>query len=194
MKPGMDRALGRTWIITLVMAVALLVNITYVQGFEAQDLRDDSLNARRFEDRFKIDRGPIVADGERLAWSQKVDDERYQRHYKDGPVFAPITGYFSVFSQTGLEDAENHFLDGSDDRLATSNFIDKLIGKHVPGGTVEATVDVDAQRVAYRALQASGARRAAAWSSTPPPARSSSWRPRRPTTRTTCRRSTARGP
>lgn len=162
MKPGMDRALGRTWIITLVMALALLVNITYVQGFEAQDLRDDSLNARQFEDRFKIDRGPIVADGERLAWSRKVDDERYQRHYKDGPVFAPITGYFSVFSQTGLEDAENHFLDGSDDRLATSNFIDKLIGKHVPGGTVEATVDVDAQRVAYRALQASGARRAAA--------------------------------
>src|SRR3954469_21702306 len=99
MKPGMDRAVGRAWVITLVMSIALLVNITYVQGFKAQSLRDDSLNARQFENRFKIDRGPIVADGERLAWSEKTDDDRYQRHYQDGPAFAPVTGYFSVFSQ-----------------------------------------------------------------------------------------------
>jgi cell division protein FtsI/penicillin-binding protein 2 len=162
MMPGMDRAVGRIWVITLVLVIGLLANITYVQGFEAQDLRDDSLNARQFEDRFKIDRGPIVADGERLAWSEKAGDERYQRRYKDGAAFAPITGYFSVFAQTGLEDAENHFLDGSDDRLATSDFVDKLIGKHVPGGTVEATVDVKAQQVAYDALRSSGARRGAA--------------------------------
>ncbi|MFB4310886.1 penicillin-binding transpeptidase domain-containing protein [Actinomadura sp. GTD37] len=162
MKPGIDRALGRTWVLALVMAVALMANITYVQGFEAQDLRDDSLNARRFEDRFKIDRGPIVADGLRLAWSERLDDGRYQRHYRDGPAFAPVTGYFSVFSQTGLEEAGNHFLDGTDDRLATSNFVDKLVGNHVPGGTVASTVDVKAQRVAYEALASGGARRAAA--------------------------------
>ncbi|SNS38477.1 cell elongation-specific peptidoglycan D,D-transpeptidase [Actinomadura meyerae] len=162
MKPGLDRALGRTWVVALVMAIALMANITYVQGFQAQDLRDDSLNARQFEDRFKIDRGPIVAGGERLAWSRKLDDGRYQRHYKDGKVFAPVTGYFSVFSQTGLESAANHFLDGTDDRLATTNFVDKLVGNHVPGGTVEATIDVGAQRAAYTALASSGARRAAA--------------------------------
>jgi peptidoglycan glycosyltransferase len=162
MRPGIDRSVAATWVVTLVMFIALMANITYVQGFRAQELRDDPLNARQFEDRFKIDRGPIVADGERLAWSEEAGDDRYQRHYRDGPVFAPITGYFSVFSQTGLESAANHFLDGTDDRLATSNFIDKLIGKHVPGGTVEATVDVNAQRVAYEALKSSGARRAAA--------------------------------
>ncbi|WP_141577602.1 penicillin-binding protein 2 [Actinomadura sp. WMMA1423] len=162
MRPGIDRALARTWVITLLLVLALLVNVTYVQGFQAQGLRDDSLNARQFEDRFKIDRGPIVARGERLAWSDQVDGDRFQRRYKDGAVFAPITGYFSVFSQTGLEEAENHFLDGTDARLATSNLVDKLIGKHVPGGTVEATVDPDAQRAAYEALKAGGARRGAA--------------------------------
>ncbi|WP_433468003.1 penicillin-binding transpeptidase domain-containing protein [Spirillospora sp. CA-128828] len=144
------------------MSIALLVNITYVQGFKAQSLRDDSLNARQFENRFKIDRGPIVADGERLAWSEKTGDDRYQRHYQDGPAFAPVTGYFSVFSQTGLEDAENHFLDGTDPRLKATSIVDKLIGNPVPGGTVEATVDVNAQRVAHDALTSSGARRAAA--------------------------------
>lgn len=162
MRPGIDRAVGRAWVVTLVMVIALMANITFVQGFQAQELRDDALNARRLDDRFKIDRGPIVADGERLAWSEKIDDERYRRRYKDGPAFAPVTGYFSVFAQTGLEDAENHFLDGTDDRLATSNLVDKLIGKHVPGGTVEATVDVKAQRAAYDALKGAGARRAAA--------------------------------
>ncbi|TDC50065.1 hypothetical protein E1281_22490 [Actinomadura sp. KC345] len=162
MEPGTDRALARTWVVTLVMVVALMANITYVQGFEAQDLRDDSDNARRLDDRFKIDRGPIVADGERLAWSEKADDERYRRRYRNGPVFAPVTGYFSVFAQTGLEEAANHFLDGTDDRLATSNLMDKIIGRHVPGGTVEATVDVRAQHAAYEALAGSGVRRAAA--------------------------------
>ncbi|TDD72528.1 penicillin-binding transpeptidase domain-containing protein [Actinomadura rubrisoli] len=163
MRPGIDRAVGRTWIVALVMIIALMVNITYVQGFEAQDLRDDSLNARQFQDRNKIDRGPIVADGERLAWSEALPGgKKYQRRYRQSPVFAPITGYFSPFSQTGLENAENHILDGTDPRLATTNLVDKLIGKHVPGGTVEATVDVKAQRAAYEALQGSGARRAAA--------------------------------
>ncbi|NDU77775.1 hypothetical protein GWI34_34965 [Actinomadura sp. DSM 109109] len=162
MKPGIDRAVGRTWVITLILILALLVNVTYVQGFQAQNLRDDPLNARQFEDRFKIDRGPIVAGGERLAWSERVGDDRFQRRYKDGAAFAPVTGYFSVFSQSGLEDAENHFLDGTDDRLATSNLVDKLIGKHVPGGTVEATVDPGAQRAAYAALSSAGARRGAA--------------------------------
>ncbi|RFS85761.1 hypothetical protein D0T12_12305 [Actinomadura spongiicola] len=162
MRPGIDRAVGRAWLLTLVLLIALMANITYVQGFEAQNLRDDPNNARRLDDRFKIERGPIVADGERLAWSEKIDDERYRRRYKDGPAFAPVTGYFSVFSQTGLEEAENHFLDGTDDRLATSNLVDKLIGRPVPGGTVEATVDVGAQRVAYDALRSAGARRAAA--------------------------------
>ncbi|QXJ24859.1 hypothetical protein AGRA3207_006267 [Actinomadura graeca] len=163
MRPGIDRAVGRTWVISLVMIIALLVNVTYVQGFAAQDLRDDSLNARQYEDRNKIDRGPIVADGQRLAWSEPVDGgEKYRRRYKQGTVFSPVTGYFSPFSQTGLENAANHVLDGTDPRLATTSFVDKLLGKHVPGGTVEATVDVAAQQAAYEALQASGARRAAA--------------------------------
>ncbi|MGW2313715.1 penicillin-binding transpeptidase domain-containing protein [Actinomadura luteofluorescens] len=162
MEPGIDRAVARIWVITLLLILALLVNVTYVQGFQAQGLRDDPLNARQFEDRFKIDRGPIVAGGERLAWSEQVGDDRFQRRYKDGAAFAPVTGYFSVFSQTGLEESGNHFLDGTDPRLATTNLVDKLIGKHVPGGTVVSTIDPDAQRAAYEALRSSGARRGAA--------------------------------
>ncbi|MFG1999334.1 penicillin-binding transpeptidase domain-containing protein [Spirillospora sp. NPDC048911] len=159
----MDKAVRRTWIVALLMGLALMVNVTYVQGFEYQDLRDDSHNARQFDDRNKIERGPIVAGGQKLAWSEKVKDEKtYRRRYWNSEVFAPITGYFSVFSQSALENAENHFLDGTDPRLATSNFLDKLLGRKTPGGSVETTINLKAQQTAYTALKSSGARRGAA--------------------------------
>ncbi|RFU37356.1 hypothetical protein DZF91_33270 [Actinomadura logoneensis] len=157
-----NKALRWTWVITLVMVLALLVNITYVQGFQAQSLRDDPLNTRQFADRDAIARGPIVAGGERIAWSDAVAKNRYQRRYKDSEVFSPVTGYFSKFSQTQLESSENHILDGTDARLKTTSLVDRILGRKVPGGTVETTVDPAAQRAAYQALAGSGARRAAA--------------------------------
>ena len=160
---GIDKAVRRTWIVSLLMVFALMVNVTYVQGFAAQSLRDDPLNARQYEDRDKIERGPIIAGGERLAWSEPVaGGRRYQRRYRESEIFAPVTGYFSRFSQTGLENAANHVLDGTDPRLATTDLINKIIGRRVPGGTVVATIDPDAQRIAHAALRRSGARRAAA--------------------------------
>ncbi|MEU5878091.1 penicillin-binding transpeptidase domain-containing protein [Spirillospora sp. NPDC047279] len=159
----MNTAVGRTWILSLLMVLALIANVTYIQGFRAQELRDDPLNARQYEGRHRVERGPIVAGGRRLAWSEQVgDSETYRRRYWNSEVFSPVTGYFSLFSQSALENAENHFLDGSDPRLVTTSFINKLLGKQTPGGTVEATVDVEAQQAAYSALRASGARRAAA--------------------------------
>ncbi|WP_067481719.1 penicillin-binding transpeptidase domain-containing protein [Actinomadura hibisca] len=158
----MDKSLRRTWVVTLVMVLALMANVTYVQGFRAQALRDDPLNARQYADRMTLARGPIVAGGERLAWSEPAAGKRYQRRYRQSEIFAPVTGYFSLFSQSGLESAENHILDGTDARLAATNLVDKILGRKVAGGTVEATIVPDAQRTAYNALAGSGSRRAAA--------------------------------
>ncbi|MBW8486053.1 penicillin-binding transpeptidase domain-containing protein [Actinomadura parmotrematis] len=162
MADGMGRAVRRTWVVSLVMVLALMANITYVMGFNAQNLRDDRHNARQYEDRNTTDRGPITAGGVQLAWSTETSGGKYQRHYRESTVFSPVTGYFSLFSQTGLESAANHVLDGTDPRLATTSLVDRILGRHVPGGSVEATVDPAAQRAAYSALRASGARRAAA--------------------------------
>ncbi|MFC5186127.1 penicillin-binding transpeptidase domain-containing protein [Actinomadura harenae] len=159
---GTNKALRWTWVVTLVFVLALMANITYVQGFQAQSLRDDPLNTRQYVNRDTIDRGPIVAGGERIAWSDAVAKGRYQRHYKDSAAFSPVTGYFSMYSQTQLEGSENHILDGTDSRLSTTSLIDRLLGRKVPGGTVETSVNPAAQRAAYQALAASGARRAAA--------------------------------
>jgi penicillin-binding protein A len=163
----MNKSLAWTWGATLLLILALLANVTYLQGFEARNLRDDPLNARRYDDRFLIDRGPILAGGERLAWSERSGESdggraRYLRRYLEGPVFAPVTGYFSRFSDSGLERAEIDFLDGTDPRLAVTSFVDRIIGKPVRGGTVEATVDPQAQRIAYADLSESTSLRAAA--------------------------------
>ncbi|MFC4906253.1 penicillin-binding transpeptidase domain-containing protein [Actinomadura gamaensis] len=159
---GTNRALRWTWVITLLMVLALMANVTYVQGFEAQSLRDDPQNTRQYSNRDAIARGPIVAGGERIAWSDAVAKNKYQRRYKDSETFSPITGYFSMFSQTQLESSENHVLDGSDPRLKTTSLMDRILGRKVPGGTVETTINPRAQRAAYQALAGSGGRRAAA--------------------------------
>ncbi|WP_018655292.1 penicillin-binding transpeptidase domain-containing protein [Actinomadura flavalba] len=158
---GTDKALRRTWLVTLVMILALLANVTYVQGFQAGELRDDALNSRQYQNRNRVQRGPIVAGGVRLAWSEPAGDGRYVRRYRESETFAPVTGHFSLFTQTALENAENHILDGSDPRLVTTSLLDRVLGRKIPGGTVETTIRPDAQRAAYAVLRDSGARRGA---------------------------------
>ena len=44
------------------------------------------------------------------------DAQQYLRVYKNGPMYAPVTGYFSsVYGATGIERAEDDVLNGSDD-------------------------------------------------------------------------------
>ena len=43
----------------------------------------------------------------------KNGDGEYQRYYPDGPLYAPVTGYDSVFGKTGIEEAENKYLTGT---------------------------------------------------------------------------------
>jgi len=71
-------------------------------------------------------------------------------------VYAPVTGYDSLFSQTGIELAENKELSGSDPALAVHNLIDLITGKPKKGATVQLTVNSVAQQAAYQALKAQG--------------------------------------
>ncbi len=162
----MDKALRRTAVLSVLLLLALMVNVTYVQGFKAQSLRDSPLNNRQFADQYIQDRGPIMAGTTRIAYSKKSGTSNgktvYQRVYPDGAVFAPVTGYFAAYSKTGLELAEDSMLNGTDTRLKLHNLFDEIAGKQPPGATVRATIDPKAQRAAYQALAASTTRRAAA--------------------------------
>ena len=154
----MNRALRRISIAVLVMFVLLLINVNYLQGFAPASLATKPNNARAFEAQFQYQRGNIVTvDGVTIAESTPSHDiYKYQRSYPHGPVYAPVTGYDTLYSQTGIEAAKNSLLSGNDSSLAVRNVVDLLTGKKRRGANVTVTINSAAQTAAYNALAALG--------------------------------------
>ena len=153
----MNRALFRLSLACLAMFVLLLLNVNYVQAFEAGTLATKAGNARTFDQQFQYQRGAIVAGGIKVAESRLIKGtNEYRRYYPYGPVYAPVTGYDSIYSATGIEAAQDKELAGTDPRLAVHNLIGLLTGKPKLGATVFLTISPKAQLAAYQALKASG--------------------------------------
>ena len=154
----MNRALRRVSLICLVLFVLLLVNVNYVQGFEASSLATKPGNGRTFSASLQFQRGSIVTADQKIVAYSKMNKNfgEYQRHYSFGKMYAPVTGYDTLYSQTGIEQAENKDLAGTDPALEVHNLIDLISGKPKKGATVELTVNSVAQQAAWNALKASG--------------------------------------
>ncbi len=149
----MNRAILRISLACLAMFVLLLLNVNYVQAFETTKLAGESGNTRIFNQQFSFQRGTILAGNLKIAESQLVKGtDIYKRVYPYGQVYAPVTGYDSIYGQSGIEQAENSMLDGSDPRLAVRNFTALLTGKQKQGATVQLTISPVAQQAAYNAL------------------------------------------
>ncbi len=157
----MNRALRRISIAVLVMFLLLLININYLQGFEPASLAGKTGNSRAFyAAQNQYQRGNIVtSDGVTIATSKPSssnDSIKYQRVYPLGPEFAPVTGYDTLYSQTGIELAENSLLSGNDSALDVRKVIDLITGKTTKGATVQVTINSVAQAAAYDALKTLG--------------------------------------
>ena len=157
----MNRALRRISIAVLVMFLLLLININYLQGFEPASLASKTGNSRAFyAAQNQYQRGNIVtSDGVTIATSKPSssnDSIKYQRVYPLGPEFAPVTGYDTLYSQTGIELAENSLLSGNDSALDVRKVIDLITGKTTKGATVQVTINSVAQAAAYDALKTLG--------------------------------------
>ncbi len=151
----MNRALRRISIAVLVMFVLLLVNVNYLQGFEPASLATKPGNARAFEAQFQYQRGNIVtSDNVTIAESVPSGDiYKYKRVYPQGPEYAPITGYDTLYGESGIEYYENSVLNGSDSSLTVRNFIDLITGKQRRGANVTLTINAKAQNAAWNALK-----------------------------------------
>jgi len=154
-----NRALRRISLACLVMFVLLLINVNYLQGFQATSLASDKGNIRSFDQQYQYQRGSIsTADGVTIAKSRPVKGVyKYQRYYPFGPVYAPVTGYDSLYSATGIEQAEDKLLSGTDPKLTVRNLIDLITGKPRQGASVRLTINSKAQQAAYTALKATEA-------------------------------------
>ncbi len=117
----------------------------------------DPRNSRTMILRFDEPRGQVrLRDGTVVAVSDPVADQRfaYRRVYPQGPVYAPATGYISLYRTTGIEGAEDGSLTGEDPRVRVRALL-KDIDR---GATVTLTLDSRAQKAAYDGLAATGKR------------------------------------
>jgi penicillin-binding protein A len=157
-----NRALRRISIAVLAMFLLLLINVNYLQGFAPASLASKPGNSRAFyAAQNQYERGSIVtSDGVTIAGSKlstnPSDNIKYQRYYPKGPEYAPVTGYDTIYSQTGIEAAEDSLLSGNDSALDVRKVIDLITGKTTKGATVQVTINSKAQDAAWNALQALG--------------------------------------
>ncbi|MDD2858708.1 MAG: penicillin-binding transpeptidase domain-containing protein [Candidatus Nanopelagicales bacterium] len=152
----MNRPIRRVAAVLAVLLIALIANVTVIQVFRASDYRDRPGNQRQLLEQYDRERGPILVAADPAARSVDTGDTlRYQRVYSNGPLYAPITGFYSlVYGATGLERTENKILNGSSDLLFVDRTKQLFAGRQIQGGAVSTTIDPLAQVAAFTGLGA----------------------------------------
>ncbi|MDG9710360.1 peptidoglycan D,D-transpeptidase FtsI family protein [Streptomyces sp. DH10] len=155
----MNKPLRRIAVFCGLLVLALLIRDNWIQYVQADELRTDKNNRRVTIERYASPRGDIIVDGKPITGSAETSgsDFKFKRTYKNGPMWAPVTGYASqAFGATQLESIEDGILTGNDDRLFFRNTLDMLTGKKQEGGNVVTTLNAAAQKAAYDGLKKQG--------------------------------------
>ncbi|MEU2391552.1 penicillin-binding transpeptidase domain-containing protein [Streptomyces sp. NPDC007369] len=150
----MNKTIRRASVFCLLLVLALLLRVTWVQAYQGQALADNENNRRNLIGQYENPLGNIIVGGEAITGSVKTGgkDFGYKRTYVDGPLYAPLTGFSSqAFGTSMLEGVYKKILNGSDDRLKT--VMDLITNKRASPGNVLTTVDKGVQKAAYDALQ-----------------------------------------
>jgi peptidoglycan glycosyltransferase len=149
------RWLGVVMVICFALVIVQLANIQFRQ---ANALANSPTNPRNAIKKFDNARGTITAfDGTVLAKSVKINSSskirNYEREYSDGPLYAGITGYDSIFYGTsGIEFEYNQYLQAH--AQPPKNFSQLLFDKPPSEpDNVTLTVDPTLQAAAMQALQ-----------------------------------------
>lgn len=158
----MNKPLRRIAIFCGLLVFTLLLRDNWLQYVKADSLADADDNRRVAIARYSVPRGDIIVDGVPITGSKETDtsglnDLKYKRTYKDGPMWAPVTGYASqAYGATQLENLDDKILTGNDDRLFFRNTLDMITGKPKQGGNVVTTLNAAAQKAAFDGLKGHG--------------------------------------
>ncbi|MFF8424911.1 peptidoglycan D,D-transpeptidase FtsI family protein [Streptomyces sp. NPDC016566] len=150
----MARYIRHAWAFCALLLAALLVNAARVQVVQAGSYDANPANRRATIARYQQPRGDILVGGEPVTGSNDTGEQlRYERAYRDGPLYAPVTGFASqMYGSTFLEDTEDGVLSGTDPLLSPFPLWNDLTRGSGPGGDVVTTIDRNAQRAAYQGL------------------------------------------
>ncbi|MFG2723921.1 peptidoglycan D,D-transpeptidase FtsI family protein [Streptomyces canus] len=161
----MNKPLRRIAIFCGLLVLTLLLRDNWLQYVKADSLKDDPKNRRVLIARYATPRGDIIVDGKSITGHAETTsgDFKYKRTYKDGAMWAPVTGFVSQsYGANQLESLEDGILTGNDDRLFFRNTLDMLTGKPKEGGNVVTTLNAAAQKAAYNGLKKQGGKGAVA--------------------------------
>ncbi|KPC65396.1 peptidoglycan D,D-transpeptidase FtsI family protein [Streptomyces chattanoogensis] len=151
----MNKPLRRVAIFCGLLVLALLIRVNWVQFVQGDELKNDPHNRRVAIERYSMPRGNIIVDGKPVTGSTTTDsgDFKYKRTYKNGKMWAPVTGYASqAFDANQLEKLNDGILSGTDDKLFFSRTVDMFTGGNKRGGNVVTTLDAKAQKAAFEGL------------------------------------------
>lgn len=150
----MNEPIRRLSVVSLVMFLALMMAASIIQVLDAQELNSDPRNVRTLYREFGDFRGPIIVDGEAVAYSRPVNSPfNYQRTYTEPTLYSHAIGYYSiVYGRSGIEQTNNQLLSGSADALFWSRLSDLFAGREQEGASVELTLSADMQRAAVEAM------------------------------------------
>ena len=148
----MDVQIRRLGIALLALFVLLFAQLNNLQFRQASRLSNDPRNTRAIVIDFSRERGRILAaDGTVLADSVPTDDTfKRLRRYPEGPLYAPVLGYFSF--NYGSDGAERAFSSELAGRKVTINNLDDLLSATPQTNDVTLTIQPAVQKAAAAAL------------------------------------------
>ncbi|MCB5165117.1 penicillin-binding protein 2 [Streptomyces bambusae] len=137
-----------------LLLAALWVNAVRVQVTEAGALDGNPANKRASIARYAKPRGDILVDGAPVTGSRDSGQLlRFERTYRNGPLYAPVTGFASqVYGTSFVERAEDAVLSGTDPGLSLIPLWNDVLRRRPPGGNAATTVRASVQRAAYAGL------------------------------------------
>ncbi len=152
----MTKEIRRLSLVMLFMFLALFASTSYIQVIGAGELSAHPENRRALYDSYEVQRGTIIAGGTVIASSVPSDDVySWIRTYRDGQMWAPVTGYINpvLQSATGLERAMNAVLSGTDDSQFLSRLERIITGQPPRGSNVMLSLRPSVQQAAFDALE-----------------------------------------
>lgn len=150
----MIRQINRVTSILIFLVIALMINVSFVQVFKADEYHNKAGNQRMLLTEYSRQRGAILVGSDPIAESIATDDElKYLREYKNGELYSAITGFYSlVYGATGIEQKENDILAGNDSRFFVDRLQQMFANRKPQGGAIRLTINAAAQKAAMQAL------------------------------------------
>lgn len=152
----MNKSLRQLFTAVVVLFLVLGCSTTVFSVIRADALNADPRNTRALYYSLGAPRGAILAsDGSIMAKSDPSNDAfSYQRSYPQGPLYAPVTGFFSIThnADRGIEASRNAQLNGQAPSLMWQQFKSLLSGNANQGASIETSINPTLQQLAMNEL------------------------------------------